>query len=155
MQICFLRHGEAEPAAPGGTDESRKLTDRGKRDVRAVGEMLWKARTAPQVILTSPLLRARQTGEVLQEVLGCPAQADERLRSGATLGGLQELIAGRAEERLLLVGHEPDFSMIVCQLTGGHVKIKTSGLARVEAERFEPGRGLLMWLISPDLIAAD
>jgi phosphohistidine phosphatase len=155
MEVYFFRHGEAEPAAPGGSDESRRLTDRGKRDVQAVGERLQAAGVKPGAILTSPLVRARQTGEILQQVFGVTAQADERLRSGATLGSLQILLSDCSKERVMLVGHEPDLSTIVGQLTGGHVKLSTSGVARVDVETFEPGHGMLMWLLSPGLLAAD
>ena len=155
MEIYFFRHGEAEPAAPGGSDESRQLTDQGKRDSRTVAAALRAARVRPQAICTSPLLRARQTGEILQQVFGVKTGADERLRSGATVGAVQTLVAECAKARVMLVGHEPDLSTIVGQLTGGRVKLSTSGAARVDVETFEPGHGTLMWLVSPKLLASD
>lgn len=151
MEIYFFRHGEAEPAAAGGSDESRCLTDRGKRDVQAVAARLQAAGVKPEAILTSPLVRARQTGEILGEVLGVKAQDDERLRSGATFGSVQTLLSEWAKQGVMLVGHEPDLSTIVGQLTGGRVKLSTSGIACVHAETVEPGSGMLMWLLSPKL----
>jgi phosphohistidine phosphatase len=155
MDIYVFRHGEAEPATPGGSDESRGLTERGEQDSRAVAAVVRAAGGRPEAIYTSPLVRARQTGEILQQVFGVRAEADERLRSGATLGDLQELLGERATQSVLLVGHEPDCSTIVGQLTGGRVKIRTSGLARVVAERVEPGQGTLVWLVAPDLLVPD
>lgn len=155
MEVYFFRHGEAEPAAAGGSDESRRLTDCGRLDVQTVGARLQAADVKPEAILTSPLVRARQTGEILQQVFGAKAEHDERLRSGATLGSVQALLSERSEERVMLVGHEPDLSTIVGQLTGGRVKLSTSAVARVDVDAFEPGHGMLMWLLSPKLLATD
>jgi phosphohistidine phosphatase len=155
MEVYFFRHGEAEPAAPGGSDQSRHLTDRGKRDVHTVGVRLQAAGVKPEAILTSPLVRARQTGEILQQVFGVKAEHDERLRCGATLGSVQTLLSECSKERVMLVGHEPDLSTIVGQLTGGRVKLSTSAVARVDVDTFEPGHGILMWLLSPKLLATD
>ncbi len=151
MELYFLRHGEAEPPSAAASDEARGLTDRGKQDAVAVAELLRHFSRRPEAIYTSPLLRARQTGDILGEVLGLQARADERLRSGATLGGLQALAAEYGLERIVFVGHEPDMSTIIHELTGGRVKMRTSGCARVDADRLEPGRGILMWLVAPEL----
>lgn len=155
MVIYFFRHGEAEPAAPEGSDEARPLTDRGKQDSRTVAARLQAAGVRPEAILTSPLVRARQTGEILQQVFGVKAEHDERLRSGATLGSVQTLLSEWAKQGVMLVGHEPDLSTIIGQLTGGRVKLSTSGVACVDVERVEPGGGTLMWLLSPKLLASD
>jgi len=156
MELYFLRHGEAEPAAPGGTDDARQLTDRGRQETLAVAQALHRAGVRPEVILTSPLLRARQTGEALEEVFGVSARVEERLRSGCTLGDLQEVLADRPEARFVLVGHEPDVSRMVGRLIGdARVKMQTSCLARVEAEQVEPGGGTLIWLLSPQVAGAE
>ena len=156
MELYFLRHGEAEPAAPGGTDDARQLTDRGRQETLAVAQALHRAGVRPEVILTSPLLRARQTGEALEEVFGVSARVEERLRSGCTLGDLQEVLADRPEARFVLVGHQPDVSRMVGRLIGdARVKMQTSCLARVEAEQVEPGGGTLIWLLSPQVAGAE
>ena len=74
------------------------------------------------------------------------------LRCGATFGDVQALAAERDLARLMFVGHEPDLSTIVHQLTGGRVKMRTSCCARVAADRVEPGLGILVWLLSPDAL---
>ena len=155
MELYFLRHGEAEPPALGGTDDARQLTERGRQDARLVAQALRRAGARPEVILTSPLLRARQTGEALEEVFGVSARVEERLRSGCTLGDLQEVLADRPEARFVLVGHEPDVSRMVGRLIGdARVKMQTSCVARVEAEQVEPGGGMLIWLLSPQVAGA-
>jgi len=151
MELSFFRHGEAEPAAAGGTDEARELTARGRQESRSTAEALVRAGLRPEAIYTSPLVRARQTGEILGEVFGLHPQADERLRCGAALGAVQALAAARGLARIIFVGHEPDLSTIVHQLTGGRVKMRTSCCARVDADRVEPGLGILLWLLVPDV----
>ena len=151
MELYFFRHGEAEPASAGGTDEARELTARGRQESRSMAEALLRAGLRPEAIYTSPLVRARQTGEVLGEVFELPPRADERLRCGAAFGDVQALASERGLARIMLVGHEPDLSTIVHHLTGGRVKMRTSCCARVEADRMEPGLGILVWLLSPDV----
>ncbi|MCJ7752309.1 MAG: phosphohistidine phosphatase SixA, partial [Armatimonadetes bacterium] len=119
MELYFFRHGEAETASAGGTDDSRELTARGRQESRVMAEALLRAGLRLEAICTSPLARARQTGEILGEVFGLPPQADERLRCGAAFGAVQALAAERGLARILFVGHEPDLSTIVHQLTGG------------------------------------
>jgi len=151
MELYFFRHGEATPASVGGTDEARELTARGRQESRSMAEALLRAGLRPEAIYTSPLVRARQTGEILGEVFGLPPQADERLRCGAASGDVQALAAERGLARIIFVGHEPDLSTIVRQLTGGQVKMRTSSCARVDADRVEPGLGILVWLLAPDV----
>ena len=151
MELYFFRHGEAEPASAGGTDEARELTARGRQESRSMAEALLRAGLRPEAIYTSPLVRARQTGEILGEVFGLSPQADERLRCGATFGDVQALASARGLARIMFVGHEPDLSTIVYQLTGGLVKMRTSCCARVQADRVEPGLGILLWLLAPDV----
>jgi phosphohistidine phosphatase SixA len=95
MDLYLVRHGEAEAAGVGG-DEARELTDKGMRDSRAVAEAVARAGAKLEAIWTSPLVRARQTAEIIGRVLGVTAHSDERLRPGATLGGVQDLLGDRA-----------------------------------------------------------
>jgi len=151
MELYFFRHGEAEPPSTVRADEARELTDAGRHAVRGMAEALQRAGLRPDAICTSPLIRARQTGEILGEVLGAAPQSDERLRSGAAFGAVQALVSERGLARMMLVGHEPDLSALLHQLTGGRVKLRTSCCARVDADRVEPGAGILVWLLAPDL----
>ena len=156
MELYFLRHGEAESLALGSTDDARQLTERGRQDARSVGQTLRRAGARPEVILTSPLTRARQTGEALAEVFGVSARVEDRLRSGCTLGDIQEVLADLPEARFVLVGHEPDMSRMVGRMIGNaRVKMQTSCVARVEAEQVEPGAGVLIWLLSPQVAGVE
>jgi phosphohistidine phosphatase SixA len=98
-------------------------------------------------------VRAKQTAEIAGQALSVAWQTDDRLRPGAALRHLQMLLASGQCQRIMLVGHEPDLSAIIGQLTGGRVKMRTAGCARVDLERVEPGAGVLVWLASPDMLA--
>lgn len=154
MELYFFRHGDAESAA--STDAARKLTERGRRESRAVAQALHRAGVRLEAILTSPLTRARQTGEILQEVFGVQAEAEQRLGSGCGLGAIQGLAAERAQEQVMFVGHEPDMSRIVGEFVGSaRVRMSKSGCARVSCERAEPGAGMLIWLVSPEFVLPE
>ena len=110
MRLLLVRHAEAPPGNP---DELRELSDKGRQQARSLGERLAAEDVA--VILTSPLLRARQTAEILSEVLGTEVEVDERLAPGATPDGVREAVDGRGDT-VLTVGHEPDCSYIAAVL---------------------------------------
>jgi phosphohistidine phosphatase len=115
MELLIVRHAEA---APGEPDELRPLTQAGRDQARALGARLRDDGVRPDAILTSPLLRARETGKLIGRELGVEAVADERLAPGADAGAVTEA----AEEHggtLLVVGHQPDCSQIAAALTGG------------------------------------
>ncbi len=155
MDLYFLRHGDAEPASAAGTDGARQLTDRGRRESRAIAQAAHRAGLRPEAIFTSPLTRARQTADILQEVFRLSPEVEESLRSGFALGHLQDLLSRHSHERILLVGHQPDLSTVVGQLIGdARLQMAQSGLAYVQTERIEPGCGVLVWLLTPKLFAA-
>ncbi|HLJ57513.1 MAG TPA: histidine phosphatase family protein, partial [Chthonomonadaceae bacterium] len=115
MRIYFLRHGEAENRASSGRDFDRALTDAGIAQMKRVAKGI--AWLAPEVaeILTSPLPRARKTAELAAaELKGGQLQVRvaDGLASGCfDIGELDELTTGMTEgRRIMLVGHEPDFS---------------------------------------------
>ena len=156
MEVYFLRHGSAEPASASVSDDVRELTDEGRRQVRALAEALCKGGTVIERVVSSPLTRARQTAEILAECFDVRAETDGRLRSGCRLGDAQAAILAQPYQRLMLVGHEPDFSVIVSQLVGGaHIKLRPGGVAGLHADRVEPGQATLLMLLSPQLFAAD
>jgi phosphohistidine phosphatase len=152
MELYLFRHGEAESAGPAG-DDARELTAKGRNDVRRTAEALARAGSKPDGIYASPLVRARQTAEIAGQALGVAWQTDDWLRPGATLGQVQALLAAGQWQRVVLVGHEPDLSTIIGQLTGGRVKMRAGGVARVDSDRIEPGAGVLLLLTSPDMLA--
>ena len=111
MRLFLVRHAEA---ASGTPDELRTLTPQGREQARRLGERLREEGVAPDAILSSPLLRARETAAAL--ALG-PAEPEERLAPGAGPDDVRAAIAGRGET-VVVVGHQPDCSEITLALTG-------------------------------------
>jgi phosphohistidine phosphatase len=112
MRLLIVRHAEA---ASGSPDELRPLTPEGREHARAVGARLRKEGFAADVVLSSPLLRARETAEAL--ALG-PPEVDDRLAPGASPLDVRDAAAGRGET-VVVVGHQPDCGKAVAALSGG------------------------------------
>jgi phosphohistidine phosphatase len=115
VRLYLVRHAEAAPSDP---DELRQLTPEGKAQARALGELLRDEGLQADAILTSPLLRARETGEELARHLGTEAEPDERLAPGADAEHVRAAVEGRGEN-VVAVGHQPDCGQIAAELTGG------------------------------------
>jgi phosphohistidine phosphatase len=115
MQLHLVRHADAEPGEP---DELRRLTVAGRRAARELGERLAREGVRPDAILTSPLLRAQETGDELAGQLGVQAEPYDRLAPGATVADVRAAVAGRGET-VVVVGHQPDCGRIAAELTGG------------------------------------
>jgi phosphohistidine phosphatase len=114
MRLYLVRHAEA---ASGTPDELRPLTDAGRGQARALGKCLRDSGIRPDAILTSPLLRARETGILLGRALGVAADVDERIAPGATRATVADAVAGRGDT-VIVVCHQPDCSRIAAALTG-------------------------------------
>ena len=126
MLVIVVRHAKA---APGDPDAARPLTDSGREAARMLGELL--AERELDAVVSSPLVRARETAEAIAAAAGLEVEIDERLAPGADADGLRAAVAGRGET-VVTVGHQPDCSEIVLQLTGREVHLPTAGFAEVE-----------------------
>jgi phosphohistidine phosphatase len=160
LRLYFLRHGKAWSRADWREDDDlRPLTDAGEALMRAEGRALKAMGLAPDVIVTSPLTRARRTAEIVAEELGMSERLveDRRLARGFDARGLAALVARYADAAsLMFVGHEPDFSATVAELTGGgRVDFKKGGLARVDVRAPQLDDGILAWLLTPAQITAE
>ncbi len=158
MIVYFLRHGLAEDRETWKeADASRPLTDKGKLQVGWVAEAISDLAPDLDAILTSPLVRARQTAQIVANQLGMEESLEEdaRLSPGFGMAELVEIIQEHTgAEGLILVGHEPDFSLTVSDLIGGgRLVFKKGGLARVDLVALDPPRGELVWLIPPKALA--
>jgi len=131
--LWLLRHAEAEPHG-SREDSARRLTERGERQARAAGAAIARMGAQFDSVLYSPKVRAVQTAELAAEVWD-EAQREllrvyPPLAGGFDGAGALEAIAGLGmEARVLLVGHEPDLSIVAGDLTGGRVELKKGGLA--------------------------
>lgn len=138
--IWLLRHAEAEDGSP---DAARELTDKGRKQARNAGLALKALGVELELCLTSPKVRARDSALIACEPLGVEVREDDRLAGGPF--DPEEVAAGL--EEVLLVGHDPDFSMAVHDATGAQVRMKKGGLAGIE-------KGELKVLMRPRELAA-
>jgi phosphohistidine phosphatase len=156
MQLYFLRHGQAGKGSEWtGDDRLRPLTDEGRAAVVRAGVTLMRLELQVDVIVTSPLARARQTADIAAEELGLQEKVvdDKRLAHGFDRRALAKILADHPKaQSVMLVGHEPEFSATIGELTGGRVVCKKGSLARVDVD--DPGvlRGELVWLLPPRVL---
>jgi phosphohistidine phosphatase len=115
VQLYLVRHADAVPGQP---DELRTLTSDGRAEARALGERLAADGVKPDAVLTSPLLRARETGAEVARATDASTESDERLSPGATVEDVRAAIVGRGE-RVVVIGHQPDCGRVAAALTGG------------------------------------
>ena len=157
MILYFLRHGDAGSPRPTD-DDARELTDKGVAELRAAAPLWRRLNLRPDVVLSSPLPRALQTAELYCAAVGGSPLTDDRLRPGAAWGDLARAMAAHSDaRRVMFVGHEPDLSAAVCELTGATaVRLRKGGLACVEFPGIpEPGSGEIAWLLDPDLYSEN
>ena len=136
MELILLRHGKAEGFNPDG-DASRALVEKGFRQSRKAGSLLLKLDRRPDVVLSSPRVRARQTAETFCEAAHMPGPV---MQSWLDCGmdpetALSELAAFADFERVMIVGHEPDFSGLVewvLGCSGSWVEVKKAALVGLE-----------------------
>lgn len=147
MKLFFLRHGQADWPDWTQPDDERPLTKPGRKEVRAVAQLLVRLKAAPDLILTSPLPRALQTAEIAAEHLEVQCVQEALLKPGFGLPQFARLRKKYLEQSLMLVGHEGDFSRTIAALTNGRVKLPKAGVALVELDATDRGR--LRWLFPP------
>ncbi len=133
--LWLLRHAEAADGVP---DDERPLTERGIRQATDAGRALAAIGASIDACLSSPKVRARQTAELACAALGVVVETEPRL-SGQPVD-VDELIAGRGD--VLLVGHDPSFTLLVHDLTGAQARMKKGGIAAI-------AKGELMTLLRP------
>ena len=154
MDLILLRHGKAEDLNPGG-DSARELLEKGREQSRRAAKLLKRSKLLPEIVLTSPLVRARQTAEEFCNTAGMP---------GAVIQGwlacgmhpeeaLHELAGFREFKRVAIVGHEPDFSELIQWIlgtSGGRVEVKKGSITCVQIN--PPSRhGTLVYLVPPKM----
>ena len=138
--LWLLRHAEAEDGSP---DDGRRLTERGERQAEDAGHALARLGVSIDACLTSPKQRALQTAQLACEPLGVPVSVEPAL-SGEPFD-VQQLIAGLGN--VLLVGHDPSFSLTLHDLTGAQARLRKGGVAAIS-------KGELIALLRPAELAA-
>lgn len=159
MALYFLRHGDAVESNHFH-DSQRPLSEAGKRDIQSVARFLRSSNASLELILSSPLVRARETAEIVRTALHLPMiLTTDALISGSSLRELFAFLNSQRARNLLLVGHEPQLSSAISVLTGGdnhfRVEMRKGSLARVETDLpVRKGHAVLSWLMTVDQMAS-
>lgn len=155
--LHLLRHAHAgDPERWDAPDAARPLSEKGRRQAMRLGALLVAMDEPPDVLVTSPKVRAVQTAELVAEALGVPVVVDARLAGGLDLHAVEEILVDSAPEssRPCIVGHDPDFSGILGDLLGmAPLPMRKGAIARVDVARpVAYGRGVLRWLVPPEVV---
>lgn len=162
MEIYIVRHGDAvdrnDPRIT--SDEMRPLTDAGRAEVALMAGLLDKLGVKPELLLSSPLVRARQTAEIIAGRLGPKRGAtvsDELAPGGSLAAVLNDILSHGRPAQTLLTAHMPGVGELVGWLVWNQrvcvVPFRTAGVCRVDlpADSPLPGRGDLRWLLPPKM----
>jgi phosphohistidine phosphatase len=153
-ELYLVRHADAgDPAGWAGSDDERPLSEKGRGQAERLGALFEAAGFTPDVILSSPKLRAIQTADFLARAVDLQVTQDARLAGPFNMTTLAEVVADAGNPaRAVLVGHDPDFSDVASELVGATVDLKKGALARIDIEKGpEAGTGVLRWLIPPEV----
>jgi phosphohistidine phosphatase len=154
MELILLRHGKAENTNPQG-DAARALLEKGREQARRAARSLKAAGVLPELVLTSPLVRAKQTADEFCLTAEMPGPVIQGwLASGMHPETAMKELAGFHDfKRVMIVGHEPDFSALIewiLGVSGGGVEVKKGAIACLRV--IPPTRfGNLLYLIPPKL----
>jgi len=155
--LLLLRHAKSSWDHPSMRDFDRPLADRGKRDAPRIGRALKEREPVPDLIISSPAARARETVEAVIKSAGLTAslQFDESIYD-ASLAELMRLVRGLPDQTscVLMVGHNPGFEGLVNRLTGASERMPTAALASIEFQvdhwqDVEDGQGKLLSVLTP------
>lgn len=154
MELVVLRHGKAEDSNPAG-DHGRQLLEKGRRQSRDAADLLQSAGLLPEIVLCSPLVRARQTAEEFCAAAGISAPVVVNwLACGMSPDtAINELLGFREFTRVAFVGHEPDLSELIQWLLGargGSVEMRKGSIACLRV--YPPAKlGTLLYLAPPSI----
>jgi phosphohistidine phosphatase len=160
MNLYLMRHGIAVSADQPGieSDSARPLTPKGIKRIRRVARGLRRLGISFDALLTSPLLRARQTAEIVADTLGLETRLEE-LSELTPENSVDHLISGLARfhdrDDILLVGHQPLLGHLFSFLISGKntsvaVDFKKGGVCRIEIDVLPlDSPGTLHWFLTP------
>ncbi|MGB5162242.1 MAG: histidine phosphatase family protein [Thermoanaerobaculia bacterium] len=162
-QLLILRHAKSDWKTSFESDHDRPLAKRGTVAARLMGRFLTKLDQEPDLILSSTAERARQTAELAKQSgdWDCPLVLCGEFYGSSPAAVLSVITAQEAvHSRLLLTGHEPTWSQLVGELTGGgEPRMPTAAIAKIDLPiddwaDLRAGQGTLSWLVSPKLLLA-
>ncbi len=158
MNLYLIRHADALPVGEArvSEDAERPLSPAGVEQARKLGRALQRNGVTFDLILTSPLLRARQTAEEMLAGANTPnlkVLACTELEPGVKPKRLARFVRDQAAEGVALVGHQPDLSHHAAWLVGSkkaQIDFAKAGVAYIVCDRARKGEGTLVWLLTPE-----
>lgn len=157
MKLYLLRHGVAvERDETRLADAERPLTNKGIRKLEQSLPLL-KRLMQPDLVVSSPLVRARQTAAIAAQAWELEVQLSTLLAPGCDTEQILEAVQRHVHAlEILLVGHEPDLSACIAGLTGGsRVEMKKGAIAAIDLPLLEAGAGTLLWLLPPKAMYSE
>lgn len=160
-RLYLMRHGAAaERGADYPDDSERPLTPDGKRKMQEISKGLKRLGLALDWIVSSPLIRATETAEIVAGSLvpGVPLDTSETLSPGGSAEALISYLSKHGNRRrVLVVGHEPDMGMLAARLIGAgrhaHLEFKKGGCCLIKFDEFPPkSPGELTWWLTPRVL---
>ncbi|MEP7134107.1 MAG: phosphohistidine phosphatase SixA [Chloroflexota bacterium] len=162
MKIYLIRHSNAvDPGTPGYEDDStRPLTEKGRDKMKDIASALKTLGVEPDLIVSSPYVRAQQTAEILAKVLKYKKElafSDVLVPMGNADNIIGEINEKYTVDELMLVGHEPCFSTLISTLTAGNpdlaINIKNGGVCCLSSDDLHTERkAVLEWLLTPKIL---
>ena len=159
IQLFLLRHADAgDPGKWHGDDADRPLSEKGELQSERLGSFLAETGFQVDALISSPKVRARRTAEIVGGAIGAAVRIDDRLAEGFAPATVDAILADAGgPARVVLAGHDPDFSQLLAWLSGAdNLTMKKGALARLDVKgRVADGRAALRWLVPPDLLDRD
>lgn len=167
--LTLFRHGKSDWETGVQDDYDRPLKERGRKDTPLMGKFLADIGATPDLLISSPAVRARQTAELLAPALGYSREIRwEASIYAASAGELMSLLRHLPDEaaHVLLVGHNPGFEDLAARLIGADAYGMASGLRMPTAaaahlvlaadtwNAVQANCGQLIWLVNPRLLRA-
>jgi phosphohistidine phosphatase len=158
MDFYLIRHAEAQPLGAGGIkdDAERPLTDKGHAQCEKLAAALERQGVRLEHLVTSPLLRARQTAEALRENFASPApvlHTCAQLAPGGKRRKLTRFLRELGGQSVAIVGHAPDINDYAVWLIGSkkaQLELAKAGVACIHfADELDNGEGVLTWMVTP------
>lgn len=159
MRVFIIRHAIAADRAPGVVDDERRLTKRGKQRFRGAARGLARLYAPPTAMVSSPLVRARQTARIAARAWDrMKVTRDAALAGGSVEDVLALLARFPADASVALVGHEPQLSELLAHLVGSNdasrLEFKKGGVAVVDLPEGTQSVGRLAAFLPPSVLRA-
>ena len=159
LELYLIRHGIAAERGDDYPDDSKRpLTNDGISSLRKEVAALETLDVAFDHIITSPLVRAKQTAEIFAQHLPSKpsmSTSDSLAPAGSPAGVVQDVVKHARKGRIALVGHEPNLGELAARLIGAKspIEFKKGGICRIDFEVLPPkGTGQLRWFVTPKML---